>query len=153
MMHQSQNGLERQKHKHNDADDGVVVIKQVHRNVVNQPYANTKCSNVNEVCKDLEKAVDYPDTTGGTEANDDRPNWEEQNEGEGSENAVCNQDFLSLGHKAFEVEAAAVTKGTTAVVAAWATGSVLAARSVLATTRTVLAARAILSCGYFRYTL
>lgn len=96
-MHQSQDRLERQKDKHEDADNGVVVVKQAHRNVIYEPHADTESSNVDEIGEDLEEAMDYPESGRGTEADEDRANWEEQNKGEGSENAVCDQDLLPLG--------------------------------------------------------
>jgi hypothetical protein len=118
MMYQSQDRLECQKHEHDDADDGVVMIKQVHGDVLYEPYANAKSSNINEVGEDLKEAVDYPEIAGGTKADEDRTDWEEQNEGEGSEDAVCDQDLLSLRQKGLHVEAAAAAEGTIGVVAA-----------------------------------
>lgn len=68
MMHQPQHRLEKQQHKHNDPDDGVIMIEQVDRHVPHNIDPDPECHAVNHVCEDLEYSVDEPETAEGAEA-------------------------------------------------------------------------------------
>lgn len=87
--------LEEKQDEHDDADNGMIVVQQVVRDVVDHPNTKAERDNVRDVCEELEDAVDEPDTAEGAQADKDGASWEEENKGEGCENAVGYQHLLS----------------------------------------------------------
>ena len=95
MVDETEDRLEEQQDENDDADDGVVVVEQVHGNIVDHPDADAKRSNVDEVGEELEYAVDDPYAAEGAEADEYGTEGEEEDECEGGEDAVGCDEFAA----------------------------------------------------------
>lgn len=93
-MYKAKDGLEEQQDKDDGADDWVVAVKQIDRDVVHHPDSKAKSDDVYDVCKELDDAVYQPYATERSQSNHDGSDREEQDECKGGENAMCDQDFL-----------------------------------------------------------
>lgn len=145
VMHKPQDGLEEKKNEDDDADNGMIVVQQVVRNVIDHPHPKPESHEVRDVCEELEYAVDKPDTLEGAETDKNGAGGEEEHEGEGGEDAVCYQHLLSRIDEGLRGTAASGTKWTAVVVvvSAWA----IAASWSVATEVTAAPAVAELCCG------
>ena len=82
MVDVTHNGLEEQQSEEDEADDGMVAVKQANlgRGLLSQPNTDADRRCVHQICEELEQAVDEPCTAEGAQANEDTADWEEEDE-------------------------------------------------------------------------
>lgn len=96
VVHQSKNRLEEEQAKHHDPDHRMIVVEKAHGDVLDEPDPYAKCRDVHYVREELKQSVDEPEPRKGSQPDEDRARGEEDDEGKGREDAVCDEDLLAL---------------------------------------------------------
>jgi hypothetical protein len=94
MMDEAKDRLEEQQDEDDDPDDRMISVQEVVRYIVDHPDTKTKGNDVHNVGKELEGAVDEPYAAECPQTDHNGSHWEEEDEGEGGQDAVGDQDLL-----------------------------------------------------------
>jgi hypothetical protein len=96
MVDEAKDRLEEQQDEDDDADDWVVCVADVVWYIVDHVNTDTKANNVNDIGKELEDAMDEPNSPECAKANHDGSHWEEDDECERGQNAMGNENLLAI---------------------------------------------------------
>lgn len=94
VVQETEDGLQEDENEYYDTDDGVVMIEHLH--LRGDVHTETKRSNIDQVCENLEHSMEPDNARERCKTDSDGACWEEDDKCEGCENAMRDEHGPSL---------------------------------------------------------